>query len=80
MLARAVELGSVAAGEDKVQVLVREAAGGGETHAAGAADEDGACGKLTGMAFRVRTPNVLVVNLTCRLAKPASYEQIKAAI
>ncbi|GLD96435.1 hypothetical protein PINS_up005124 [Pythium insidiosum] len=37
-------------------------------------------GKLTGMAFRVPTPDVSVVDLTCRLAKPASYEQIKAAI
>ncbi|KAF9575065.1 Glyceraldehyde-3-phosphate dehydrogenase 2 [Mortierella alpina] len=37
-------------------------------------------GKLTGMAFRVPTPDVSVVDLTCRLANPASYEQIKAAI
>ncbi|KAJ8763008.1 hypothetical protein K2173_023213 [Erythroxylum novogranatense] len=37
-------------------------------------------GKLTGMAFRVPTPNVSVVDLTCRLAKSASYEDIKAAI
>ncbi|KAJ0409291.1 hypothetical protein ATCC90586_007569 [Pythium insidiosum] len=37
-------------------------------------------GKLTGMAFRVPTPDVPVVNLTCRLAKPATYEQIKATI
>ncbi|KAG9327674.1 hypothetical protein KVV02_006378 [Mortierella alpina] len=37
-------------------------------------------GKLTGMAFRVPTPDVSVVDLTCRLASPASYEQIKAAI
>ncbi|KAJ0403650.1 hypothetical protein ATCC90586_005586 [Pythium insidiosum] len=36
-------------------------------------------GKLTGMAFRVPTPDVPVVNLTCRLAKPATYEQIKKA-
>jgi glyceraldehyde 3-phosphate dehydrogenase len=35
-------------------------------------------GKLTGMAFRVPTLNVSVVDLTCRLAKPATYEEIKA--
>lgn len=33
-------------------------------------------GKLTGMAFRVPTLNVSVVDLTCRLEKPASYEEI----
>ena len=33
-------------------------------------------GKLTGMAFRVPTPNVSVVDLTARLAKPATYQQI----
>lgn len=37
-------------------------------------------GKLTGMAFRVPTPNVSVVDLTCKLAKPASMEEINAAI
>ena len=37
-------------------------------------------GKLTGMAFRVPTLNVSVVDLTCRLEKPASYETIKATI
>ncbi|MEM6050144.1 glyceraldehyde-3-phosphate dehydrogenase [Erwinia sp. P7711] len=37
-------------------------------------------GKLTGMAFRVPTPNVSVVDLTARLAKPASYAEICAAI
>lgn len=37
-------------------------------------------GKLTGMAFRVPTINVSVVDLTCRLEKPASYEDIKAAV
>jgi glyceraldehyde 3-phosphate dehydrogenase len=37
-------------------------------------------GKLTGMAFRVPTPDVSVVDLTVNLAKPASYEQIKAAM
>ena len=37
-------------------------------------------GKLTGMAFRVPTPDVSVVDLTCKLAKPATYEQIKAAM
>ncbi|MFZ5951168.1 MAG: type I glyceraldehyde-3-phosphate dehydrogenase [Candidatus Rifleibacteriota bacterium] len=37
-------------------------------------------GKLTGMAFRVPTANVSVVDLTCRLSKPASYDAIKAAM
>src|SRR5215471_12795568 len=37
-------------------------------------------GRLTGMAFRVPTANVSVVDLTCRLAKPAKYEEIKAAV
>jgi len=37
-------------------------------------------GKLTGMSFRVPTVNVSVVDLTCRLAKPAKYEEIKAAV
>ncbi|KAG0349728.1 Glyceraldehyde-3-phosphate dehydrogenase 2 [Podila minutissima] len=37
-------------------------------------------GKLTGMAFRVPTPDVSVVDLTARLEKPATYEQIKAVI
>ena len=37
-------------------------------------------GKLTGMAFRVPTPNVSVVDLTVNLEKPATYEQIKQAI
>jgi len=37
-------------------------------------------GKLTGMAFRVPTVNVSVVDLTCRLAKSAKYEEIKATL
>jgi len=37
-------------------------------------------GKLTGMAFRVPTPDVSVVDLTVRLEKPASYEQIKSVV
>ncbi len=37
-------------------------------------------GKLTGMAFRVPTSNVSVVDLTVNLAIPASYDQIKAAM
>jgi len=37
-------------------------------------------GKLTGMAFRVPTPNVSVVDLTVRLEKGASYEEICAAV
>ena len=32
------------------------------------------------MAFRVPVSNVSVVDLTCRLAKPANYEEIKAAL
>jgi len=35
-------------------------------------------GKLTGMAFRVPTPDVSVVDLTVRLKKPTSYEEICA--
>merc|ERR1712093_160372 len=37
-------------------------------------------GKLTGMAFRVPTIDVSVVDLTARLKKEASYDEIKAAI
>ena len=37
-------------------------------------------GKLTGMSFRVPTLNVSVVDLTCRLEKAASYEDIKKAM
>lgn len=37
-------------------------------------------GKLTGMAFRVPTPNVSVVDLTARLSKGAKYEEICQAI
>ncbi|HLU89234.1 MAG TPA: type I glyceraldehyde-3-phosphate dehydrogenase [Cyclobacteriaceae bacterium] len=35
-------------------------------------------GKLTGMAFRVPVPDVSVVDLTVKLQKPASYEEICA--
>ena len=35
---------------------------------------------LAGMAFRVPTPDVSVVDLTVRLGKPASLEQISTAI
>lgn len=37
-------------------------------------------GKLTGMAFRVPTPDVSVVDLTVNLAKPATYAEICAAM
>ena len=37
-------------------------------------------GKLTGMAFRVPTVDVSVVDLTCTLEKPATYEEICAAV
>ena len=37
-------------------------------------------GKLTGMAFRVPTLNVSVVDLTCRLEKDTDYDAIKAAM
>ena len=37
-------------------------------------------GKLTGMAFRVPTSDVSVVDLTVELENPASYDEIKAAV
>ncbi len=37
-------------------------------------------GKLTGMAFRVPVADVSVVDLTCKLAKPAKWDEIKAAM
>ena len=37
-------------------------------------------GKLTGMAFRVPTVDVSVVDLTCRLDKSATFDEVKAAI
>eukprot|EP00401_Gymnodinium_catenatum_P076614 CAMPEP_0117495626 /NCGR_PEP_ID=MMETSP0784-20121206/20234_1 /TAXON_ID=39447 /ORGANISM="" /LENGTH=334 /DNA_ID=CAMNT_0005290563 /DNA_START=84 /DNA_END=1088 /DNA_ORIENTATION=- len=51
----------------------------------GAAKAVGKClpalqGKLTGMAFRVPTADVSVVDLTVRLEKPATYDDIVAAV
>merc|ERR1711978_526314 len=37
-------------------------------------------GKLTGMAFRVPTANVSVVDLTIKTKKPATYEAIKQKV
>lgn len=37
-------------------------------------------GKLTGMSFRVPVPNVSVVDLTCKLTTPTTYEAIKLAM
>merc|ERR1712039_23226 len=37
-------------------------------------------GKLTGMAFRIPTPDVSVVDLTCRLEQGAEYEEIVEVI
>nr|XP_034377513.1 glyceraldehyde-3-phosphate dehydrogenase-like [Arvicanthis niloticus] len=36
--------------------------------------------KLTGMVFRVPTPNVSIVDLTCHLEKPAKYDDIKKVV
>lgn len=36
--------------------------------------------KLTGMAFRVPVADVSVVDLTCRLTRPASYAAIKESV
>lgn len=37
-------------------------------------------GKITGMSFRVPTPNVSVVDLTVKLQKPTSYDEIVAKV
>ncbi|MBS1255423.1 MAG: Glyceraldehyde-3-phosphate dehydrogenase 1 [Deltaproteobacteria bacterium] len=51
----------------------------------GAAKAVGLCipeiaGKITGMAFRIPTPNVSVVDLTVKLSKSTSYDEINAAM
>ena len=51
----------------------------------GAAKAVGLCipeiaGKLTGMSFRVPTPNVSVVDLTVKLSKSTSYEHVNASM
>ena len=51
----------------------------------GAAKAVGLCipeiaGKITGMSFRVPTPNVSVVDLTVKLSKSTSYEDINASM
>ncbi|KAJ3302783.1 Glyceraldehyde-3-phosphate dehydrogenase GAPCP1, chloroplastic, partial [Kappamyces sp. JEL0829] len=37
-------------------------------------------GKMTGIAFRVPTPNVCIVDLTVKLVTPTSYDQVMAAL
>ena len=37
-------------------------------------------GKLTGLSIRVPTPDVSIVDLTCRIEKAATYEEIKQAM
>ncbi|KFG61479.1 glyceraldehyde-3-phosphate dehydrogenase GAPDH2 [Toxoplasma gondii RUB] len=63
----------------------RAAAGNIIPSATGAAKAVARClphmkGKLTGMAFRVPTLDVSVVDLTCRLNKSTTYEEIKKAV
>ncbi|EPY77277.1 glyceraldehyde-3-phosphate dehydrogenase [Camelus ferus] len=37
-------------------------------------------GKLTGMAFRIPTLSLSIVDLTCHLEKPAKYDDIKKVV
>jgi glyceraldehyde 3-phosphate dehydrogenase len=53
---------------------------GGRSAAANIIPSSTGAGKLTGMAMRIPTTDVSVVDLTVRLEKPASYADIKATM